>query len=405
MSQGKNNFIVRPYRLIAEIIQALLMLGIPFVRINGESAFRFDIPTLRLHVFGTTLWMHEFFIVLVATIFITLLIVFITLVFGRVWCGWLCPQTVLIDFTAFMDRAAKKGFGYKLASYAGVFAVSAVVAASLIWYFISPYEFIPDLFRNTLGSTTWAFWIVMTIIIFLNYALLRNKWCATVCPYAKLQSVMFDKSTLIIELDPKRAEECIECSSCVRACPTGIDIRKGLDAACINCAQCMDACSRIMGKLKKKGLIRYAFGTGDSGRILRQNVYILGALLLAFFGLYVHLSLARTGVDIAILPHTMDARLTKDGRVINAYVLSLRNMRSTPVDLTVSVEKFDDSMVQSQNEPIHLAPEQRDRFPLFIRINKPPGPQATKKIKISLDDNVHQIHIEKEANFNFPDEL
>jgi len=396
---------MRPFRWITEILQAVVILGIPFIRINGESAFRFDIPTLRLHVFGGTLWMHEFFIVLVATIFITLLVVFVTLVFGRVWCGWFCPQTVLIDFTPFMDKAAKKGFAYQAASYSVVFIISLTVSASLIWYFISPYEFIADLIKNDLGATTWGFWIVMTIVIFLNYALLRHKWCATVCPYAKLQSVMFDKSTMVIEMDPKRAQECIECKSCVRACPTGVDIRNGLDAACINCAACMDACAHVMEKLKKKGLIRYAFGAGGGGPLLRQNVYIVGGFLLAFFILYIHLTIARTGVDAVVLPHNMEARLTKDGRVINAYVLSLRNMRSTPVDLTVRVEKFDESMVQSQNEPLHLDAEQRDRFPLFIRINKPSGPQKTKHIKIHLDDAARQVHLEKEANFNFPDEL
>jgi cytochrome c oxidase accessory protein FixG len=405
MSQVKSSPAIRPFRWITEILQAVLILGIPFIRINGESAFRFDLPTLRLHVFGCTLWMHEFFIVLVATIFFTLLIVFVTMMFGRVWCGWFCPQTVLIDFTPFMDRAAKKGLGYRAASYAGVFVVSVLIAASLIWYFISPYEFIPDLLKNNLGATTWGFWIVMTIVIFLNYALLRHKFCATVCPYAKLQSVMFDKSTLIIEMDPKRADECIECSSCVRACPTGLDIRKGLDAACINCAECIDACSRIMGKLKKKGLIHYAFGAGGGAPLLRQNTYIVGAFLLAFFALYVHLSLARTGVDVAVLPHNMEARLTKDGRIINAYVLSLRNMRSEPIDLTVTVEKFDESMVQSQNEPLHLDAEKRDRFALFIRVNKPQGRKETRRIKIYLDDKAKQIHIEKEANFSYPDEL
>jgi cytochrome c oxidase accessory protein FixG len=395
---------VRPYRWISEILQAVFILGLPFVRINGESALRFDLTTLRLHVFGCTIWMHEFFIVLTASLFFTLLIVFITLMFGRVWCGWLCPQTVLIDFTPFMDRAAKKSGGYKLASFFGVFIVSAVVAASLIWYFISPYEFISALLKNKLGSTTWGFWIVMTFVIFLNYALLRHRWCATACPYAKLQSVLFDNNTLIIEMNPKRKDECIDCSSCVRACPTGVDIRKGLDAACIHCAECVDACSRVMSQFKKKGLIRYAFGPGGEGRLLRQNAFIVGGFLVAFFILYVHLTLARIGVDAAVLPHMMEARITKDGRVINAYVLSLRNMRSKPVDLLVTVDKFDPTMTQSQKDPLHLEAEQHDRFPLFITIRKPAGRNDTKRIRITLDDAADHIHIEREANFIIPDE-
>jgi cytochrome c oxidase accessory protein FixG len=396
---------MRPYRWITETLQAIAILGLPFLRVNGESALRFDLPTLRLHAFGCTLGMNEFFLVLVATIFLTLFIVFITLAFGRVWCGWFCPQTVLIDFTPFMDRASRRGIAYKAASYAGILVMSVVVAASLIWYFISPYEFIPALLHNDLGSTTWGFWIVMALIIFADYAFLRHAWCATVCPYAKLQSVMFDKSTLVIELDPARADECIHCSSCTRVCPTGIDIRKGLDAACINCAECMDACSRVMAPLGKKGLIRYAFGYGGGAPLLRQNVYIVGGFLIAFFALYVHLTLARTGVDVAVLPHAMEARITRDNRVINAYVLSIGNMRAKAVDLTVTVERFDPTMIQSQNDPIHLDAETRDRFPLFVRIDKPQNMQGVRTIKISLDDTGNSIHIVKEANFIFPDEL
>jgi cytochrome c oxidase accessory protein FixG len=406
MRQADPRLAMRPFRWVTEILQAVLILGLPFLRINGESALRFDIPSLRLYVFGCTLWMHEFFLVLVATILLTLLIVFVTIVFGRVWCGWLCPQTVLVDFTPFMDRARTRGAAYRAGALAGTFVLSAVVGASLIWYFVSPYEFIPDLVHGRLGSTTWGFWTVLTGVVFLNYALLRHKWCATVCPYAKLQSVLFDRSTLIIEIDPARREECINCMSCVRVCPTGIDIRKGLDAACINCAECIDACSGVLARLGKKGLIRYAFGSGGGQPLLRQNVSIVGAFLLLFFVLYFHLSLARVGVDVAVLPHMMEPRLTKDGRIINAYVLSVKNMRSEPVDLMVTVEKFDATMVQSVTEPIHLDAEKRDRIPLFVRISKPTGTvRSSRRIKVSLDNAEKDIHIEKEANFTIPDEL
>jgi polyferredoxin len=95
---------MRPLRWVTEILQAIIVIGLPFLKIRGESALRFDIPSLKLHVFGCTIWMQEFFIVLVATIFFTLFIAFITLVFGRIWCGWLCPQTVIVDFTPFVDR-------------------------------------------------------------------------------------------------------------------------------------------------------------------------------------------------------------------------------------------------------------------------------------------------------------
>ncbi|GER94383.1 4Fe-4S ferredoxin [hot springs metagenome] len=395
---------MRSWRWIIEIIQAIIIIGLPFVKIKGESALRFDIPSLRLHVFGCTIWMQEFFIVLVATIFFTLLIVFITLVFGRIWCGWLCPQTVIVDFTSFVDRANKKGFMYKLMVFSLTLLISIVVAASLIWYFISPYEFIPNLINGNLGATTWGFWIVLTIIVFLNYAFLRHRWCASVCPYAKLQGVMFDKDTLIIELDPKRTDECIDCQSCVRVCPTGVDIRKGLNAACINCAECIDACNRVMTRFNKTGLIHYAFGTGGEGKVFRQNFFVVGGFVVLFFVFYVYLMLTRTGLDVAVLPHSMEPRITKDERVINAYVLSLKNMRNDSLDLNVIVERFDDTLVQSITEPIHLESGKMDRFPLFVRVNKT-ADLKSKKIKITLTDKSKDIQVTKEANFVIPDEI
>lgn len=403
-SVNKKPMKMRSLRWVTEILQAIIIIGLPFVKIKGESALRFDIPSLRLHVFGCTIWMQEFFIVLIATIFFTLLIVFVTLVFGRIWCGWLCPQTVIVDFTPFVDRAKKKGFLYKLMAFSLTFLISIVVAASLIWYFVSPYEFIPDLMHGKLGATTWGFWIVLTIIIFLNYALLRHKWCATICPYAKLQSVMFDKSTLIIELDPKRSEECINCLSCVRVCPTGIDIRKGLDAACINCAECIDACNKVMSRFNKMGLVHYAFGSGGEGKILRQNFFVVGGFVVLFLIFYLYLMITRTGLDFAVLPHNMEPRITKDQKVINAYVLSIKNMRNEPVDIDVVVDRFDESLVQSITGTIHLEPGKMDKFPLFVRVNKT-ADLKSRKIKITLTDKSKGIHVTKEANFVIPDEV
>lgn len=396
---------MRSLRRIAEILQAVLILGLPFLKINGESALRFDIPNLKLHLFGATLWMHEFFLVLVVTIFLTLLTVFVTLLFGRAWCGWLCPQTVLIDFTPLVDRDQKMGLLSRAVTYTATFGASVIVAASLIWYFISPYEFIPAVFRGQLGGITGGFWGVLTAIVFLNLTLLRHRWCATVCPYAKLQGVLFDRSTLIIEMDPKRGAECINCLNCVRICPTGVDVRKGLDVACINCAECIDACARVMERSGKRGLIRYAFGAGGEGRVLRQSVYIVGGFLLLFLMFTLTLTLGRTAVDVTVLPHAMEPRVTKDGRVINAFILSIRNKQSQSVDLDVTVERFDESMVQSITAPVHLNANSLDRIPLFVRINRAAAKPGNRRIVVSLDNAQQHIHIKKEANFIIPHEI
>ncbi len=336
MSKG-----IQPWRRCAEALQAVLIIGIPFVRINGESALRFDIPTLRLHVFGISLWMEEFFIVVAATIFLTFLIVLITLLFGRIWCGWLCPQTVIVDFTRFVDKASGKGQAYRLSSYAAVFAVSVVVAASLIWYFVSPYEFFGRLRAWDLGKIIWGFWIVLTGILFLNFAFLRHGFCATVCPYAKMQSVLYDDKTLVIAFDPARKEECMECMACVRTCPVAIDIRNGLNGACINCAECIDQCTVMRGKTGKPSLIDYSFGAvGSGGRIVRQNVVMIGLATAAFFAFTLSLLFSRVPLDVVAMANQgFPPRIAADGRAMNSYLLSLRNLSRGDLELHLKAEK------------------------------------------------------------------
>jgi polyferredoxin len=391
---------MRSWRRLVEIVQAILIFGLPFLKINNESALRFDIPALRLYFFGAAIWMQEFFVVLIACIFLALFTIFITLIFGRVWCGWLCPQTVLTDLLPF---AEKKSFFSKVIGYLITFFASALIAVSLIWYFISPYEFIPDLLRGDLSAIKWGFWIVLTLLAFLNYAFLRHEFCATICPYAKLQSVLFDPNTLIIELDPARAAECIACSGCVRACPTGVDIRKGLNAACINCAECIDACGRVMAGQGKKGLVHYAFGTGGEGRILRQNFYVAGGAVLFFLILTVYAAVGRTGIDFTVLPYNMGPYYAKDGRVINAYVLAVKNMQHNPVDLDVTVEKFDETVTQSINSPVHLGAGTSDKLPLFVRSGDKPDIRGSRKIRITLTNRADGKSVVSETNFIIPD--
>ncbi len=317
------------WRWLVKIIHAISILFLPFLKINGESALRFDIPELKLYFFGKILWMNEFFIVLVATIFFTALVVFITVIFGRIWCGWFCPQTVISDFTGFIDRARNKGYLIRLFSYMILFLLSIVIGASLIWYFVSPYEFFEKLISGNLGKTTSGFWVVLTLIIFLNFAFIRRRFCATVCPYARLQSVLFDNNTLIIALDRSRLDECMDCRACVKVCPAGIDIRKGENIACINCAECVDVCSEIFRKKDRKGLINYSFGkSGEGLKILRQNSIITGILLLISSGLLLYVSLGRTTVDISIIPEFNQVIRTDEDKIINIFLVSIENRKN-----------------------------------------------------------------------------
>ncbi len=315
-----------------------LLIGVPFLRIGGESAFRFDVPSLRLLFFGTEIWMADFFIILIALIFLTFFTLFTTTVLGRVWCGWLCPQTILVDATTFVETAGKRGLASVIVAYAAGLVMSAVIAVSLVGYFVSPYD-MPALLRTggTPANIITGSLIVLTVLLFLNLVALRRRFCATVCPYAKLQSVLFDDRTLVVAFDSQRGEECMECGACVKACPVGIDIRKGQQMACIQCAECVDACTQRMAVRERPSLVQYVFGLpGKRGTGTRVNPLITGIITAVSLLFLVYLSASRMPFDMSVRLNYAEApRVQTDGSVSNSYELSLRNMGTADLDLNL----------------------------------------------------------------------
>jgi cytochrome c oxidase accessory protein FixG len=397
---------IQPWRRFAGIIQAVIIVGLPFLKINGESALRFDIPTLRLHFFGTSIWMDEFFIVLIGIIFLTSLSVFVTFMFGRVWCGWLCPQTVIIDLTRFVDRMWSKGLLYRAGVFLLILLISALVAANLIWYFVSPYEFIPQVMKGALGNVSAWFWIVLTGIIFLNFLLLRHRFCATVCPYSNLQSVIFDDKTLVISFDPRRKEECMNCMACVRACPVGIDIRESLSPACINCAECVDTCARIMEQRQKKSLIGYFFGIpGGTGGLLRQNAVMLGSITMVCLVFFVYLLMTRIVVDMTVLPnYSFPPRMTADGNVINSYILSLKNRGRTDVELSIEAKPSNGS-AEIVPEKVAVGPGEMKKTPVYVSVRNSGKSTMIKDIGISIHSGgPDRVSVTKRVHFMYPEE-
>ncbi|MFO8027369.1 MAG: cytochrome c oxidase accessory protein CcoG [Opitutales bacterium] len=297
---------------------ALLLIAIyvslPWIPIGGHPAVFLDVLNRRFHLFGLSfaaqdLWMTFFFITgLGFSLF------FVTALFGRIWCGWACPQTVFLEHVyrrierwiegdsharRKLDAAPWTGDKtIKRVVKHGLFLlISAAIAHLFLAYFIS----IPELYRWMTASPTehwgaFVFMAVATAIIYFNFAWFREQLCIVICPYGRLQSALIDDDSVIIGYDEKRGEprgpakkegfgDCIDCYRCVQVCPTGIDIRQGLQMECIGCANCIDACDAIMTKLDRpKGLIRYDSQAGLAGkkrRFLRPRVFIYAALMLA----------------------------------------------------------------------------------------------------------------------------
>ncbi len=319
-----------------------MAIGLPFLSIGGESALRLDVPAGRLHAFGASFAIDEAFVVLAGTLLVTSGFLLVTLLLGRVWCGWACPQTVLGDLTSWVvpeTRARPRRWRRPL-GFVAVAIVSAVVAADLVWFFVPPAEFFRRLAAGALGPIVAGTWLGLFAVLFLDLAFLRATFCATACPYAKLQGVLFDRSTLVVAYDARRAPDCVDCGACVRVCPTGIDIRHGLQAECIACAECIDACAPIMAKLRRPpDLIGYFHGEpGRPARPLRPGVLALGAATVASGALLVGVVVTRALLDLSAVPDLGFApRRTPDGHAVNAYSVALENHGRAPVTVALAL--------------------------------------------------------------------
>lgn len=331
---------IQPWRWSVKILQAVLILGIPFLTFGGESALRFDVPSLTLHFFGSRIGMDEFFFVLVAVLFLGFLITLLTILFGRIWCGWLCPQTVIMDLSRVAVRKGRRGGMSRAVSYGSILIISLLVAANLLWYVISPYEFFSILASGHPGQILVWSWTILTVILFLNIAFLRHGFCSTVCPYAKMQGALYDGRTLVIGPDPDRMVECLHCEACVEVCPVGIDVRGGLSTECINCAECIDACAGKMENRRRPSLIGYRFGSGDGGPgMARRGVQLTALSTGTFLLLLIYLLVVRQPLDIAVSSDpAVQPHLTVDGQPVNAYVLSLTNRSDTDMQVTLTAE-------------------------------------------------------------------
>lgn len=256
----------RTRRRAAALAQAAAVLALPFIEVGGESALRFDIPALTLHAAGASIGIDAFHRVLVAVLVLILLAIGATVAFGRVWCGWLCGQTVIPELAAWAASALPRKFraaGVKLL----LVPFSAVVSLSLIAFFLPPADAVAGLVRSR--AVLWLF-LVQAAAVYGMLALAGPRFCRSVCPYSMLQNVLFTRHTLTIAFDRKRAAECLRCDDCVRACPVAIDIKDGDQRECIACAGCIDACRLATAHLGIAPFVAYRWGIALRGEVERS---------------------------------------------------------------------------------------------------------------------------------------
>lgn len=397
----------RAWRRIAGWSQAAVLIGLPFIRVNGESALRFDVPSLKLYFFGAVVWISEayFYLLLILLFFVAIML--FTVLYGRVWCGWVCPQTVLSDLSNQFRKTADHLSGHPvvrgLLSQVILILFSVLVAANLVWYSIPPADMLRDVITLSLGPWTLGTWMVFSLLVYLDLAFVRHRFCGAVCPYARLQSAFFDKGSLTIGFDRDRADECRECGACERNCPAGIDIRKGLQIECINCAECIDACVRVSERAGKDALVGYRFGE-RRGR--RPRVIWLSALLSILMALLAYQVHIRVPVEFWVLrddSQSFHQRAVRD-RMMNTFNLLIENRSLEPAEYLLTVTGAKDLNLVITRNPVHLPPNSVMRLRVYILAERKNLSRRVTQVRFSLENTAkREIRLVRESAFIYSD--
>ncbi|MFK7912459.1 MAG: cytochrome c oxidase accessory protein CcoG [Pseudomonadales bacterium] len=391
----------------------------PWLQWNDRQAILFDLPARQFHIFGATFWPEDLWLLGWMLIIAAFGLFAVTTVVGRLWCGYTCPQTVWTAIYMWIEQvtegsrnqrikldAAPLSFN-KLRRRATKHAMWLVVAfltgLSFVGYFTPIRTLTVDLF--SLDSHGWSlFWVAFfTAATYINAGWLREQVCIYMCPYARFQSAMIENKTLIVSYDPARGEprglqkrsvalkaeqltgrvpteigDCIDCSLCVQVCPTGIDIRDGLQYQCIGCAHCIDACNEVMTKLDKpKGLIRYTSeyalqgGQGHwlSGRsigYMAATAVMVGALMVALF--------ARETVSVEITrDRSTMFNISSEGVVSNSYSFKLINKTDHASDYRIQLSDSA-GLTLERASALTLGPRQSETRTIRIIDKRPDSP-------------------------------
>ena len=384
-----------------------LYYGVPWLTWNGNQAILLDLPNRQFNFFSVTLWPQDFVFLTGLLIIAALSLFFFTALAGRLWCGYACPQTVWTKTFIWLERVIEgdrnkrmkldkqpmsaRKFRIKATKQFAWITYALFTGFTFVGYFTPIRELVAMLPGMAFGG--WEmFWILFySLATYGNAGYLREQVCIYMCPYARFQSAMFDKDTLIIAYDEKRGEnrgsrkkkdtdykeqglgDCIDCEQCVHVCPTGIDIRDGLQYQCIACAACIDVCDQVMLKMGyPKGLVKYTNEHANEGRehhVVRPRMMFYAVILLGVFASFIYALNQRVPFEVDVIRDRNSLYTTTiDGLIENVYSVKLLNMTQQPQTYLVTVDGLENIRVLGN-----------------MQITVPSGEVATLPIRLQVD--------------------
>ena len=436
------------YALIA------LYLSLPWININGHPAVFLDVADRRFHLFGVTLAAQDMWLLFFVITGLGFSLFFVTALLGRVWCGWACPQTVFLDHVyrrieRWIDGDAVKRRALhnaplstgkilkRVIKHALYVFVSAVITHLFLAYFVS----LPDVWSMVRAAPTdhWSafgFIAAATGALYFNYAWFREQLCIVICPYGRIQSALIDDHSLVIGYDVNRGEprgkgrparpvnefhsdvaaqavpvaaagDCVACNRCVHVCPTGIDIRQGLQMECIGCTACIDACDDVMTRLgRSRGLIRYdsqAAFNGGRTRWLRPRTFLYGVLLLIGATVATWALSTVKPANVGVTRMTGAPYIVDDATVRNQFLVRIVNKRRESARFVLQVNRAPNDVRQTGfDSVVEVGPLGELVRPLVLQ-----QPRSTYtgpfRFEVRVEDSAGTFHLEREVEFLGPD--
>lgn len=427
-------------RVILSIFLLALLFGAPHIYINGEPLLLFNILERKFVFLGQVFWPQDLYIFAFTMILFIVFIILFTVVFGRVFCGWVCPQTIFMEMVfrkieywiegdwTHQKKLNKQPWNrekiLKKGSKHGLFLIVSFLISNTFLAYIIGAEELWKIQTSPLSTHLGGFiaMVVFTLVFYMVFSVLREQVCTTICPYGRLQGVLLDKNSIIVAYDHKRGEErskfrknedraelgkgdCIDCFQCVNVCPTGIDIRNGTQLECVNCTACIDECDSIMEAIDKpKGLIRYASENNIeggkkftwTGRTIAYTVLLF--TLLVIWGFLIG---SRTNFDATILKQRGSTYQTlEDGILSNIYEINLINKTKDEYVIELVLEDVEGEIELAQS-PLVLKPEEGKIERFVVKLNRKELKRGQRRFYITVLGNGKPI-LRKKTSFVGP---
>ncbi|ARS48168.1 (Fe-S)-binding protein [Ectopseudomonas mendocina] len=429
----------RNLRLLGAGLLFLLFFGTAWIDWNGRQAVLWDLQNRQFHIFGATFWPQDFILLSAILIIAAFGLFFITVLAGRVWCGYACPQSVWTWVFMRVEQLTEGDRGQRIkldaapwslqklarrsAKHGLWLAVSLVTALAFVGYFTPVRQLTVDLATFEVGATT-VFWVLFfTAATYINAGWLREKVCRDMCPYSRFQSVMFDSDTLIISYDAARGEnrgprrkdadykaeglgDCIDCTLCVQVCPTGIDIRDGLQLECIGCGACIDACDNVMDKLGyDRGLVRYSSENelaGGKTHWLRPRLIGYAAMLALMIGAFAWALAERPLISLDVTRDRGLFRENAQGQIENIYSLKIINKTQQARSYAIALVDAGDFELHGPRT-LNLAPGEIRDLPISVALTASHNAAGPQTIRFEVRDQADsQSQVSTQSTFLAP---